>query len=173
MNSIAKIPLLLIAVFIANTALCQDFEVPVNYKLDKSEDYAPYEKRIIACIDWLEKTPINEEKEKREAAKKFLMKWIEGSPNVTIELQGFITTFADKNPELLLAFMGGWTKFVLENPEYLKDKVRGNVAGLRSLLKVYSMGNGMKKDKDIDKLVKLSEDGDLKNWVESQLRKSK
>lgn len=69
--------------------------------------------------------------------------------------------------------MGGWTKFVLENPKYQKDLVKGNLAGLKSVINVYenNKDNAMKKDKSVEKLVKLNKKGELENWVKEQLKK--
>ena len=77
-------------------------------------------------------------------------------------------TFGKKNPELLLVFMGDWAKYILQNG-YSKDKVQGNLAGIRSAIKVYKAGSGLKKDKEMEKLIKLDESGSLEGWVTQQL----
>ena len=151
-------------------AMAQNFEVPKNYELKKAEDYAKYEKEIIDCVNWLENTPIDEERAKREEANVFLMVWMTGSPNVSIEINASILGSIDKNKELLLIFMGGWTKYAIENPIDQKDLIKCNMAGLKSVIKVYKMGNGVKKDKNIEKLAKLDESGGLEKWVKDQLK---
>ena len=153
------------------SATAQTWEVPKNYVLDKKEDYAKYEKDVINGSNWLETSPYNKEAAKRKEAGAFLLKWIMGSPNVTIELNANTLTFNDKNPDFLTLFMGGWTRFVLENPASADDKVKGTLAGIKSVLKVYKAGNGVKKDKNVDKLVKLEADGKLEKWIEDQLKK--
>jgi len=64
--------------------------------------------------------------------------------------------------------MGGWTRYVLQNG-YSKDRVLGTVAGLRSAIKAYKMGNGFKKDKEMERLIKLDEGNGLEGWVREQL----
>jgi hypothetical protein len=57
-------------ILIIFSATAQEFEVPKDYSLKKKEDYTKYEKDIIACINWLEETPLNQQEQKRKAANK-------------------------------------------------------------------------------------------------------
>ena len=66
--------------------------------------------------------------------------------------------------------MGGWTKYCLEN-NYSKDNLKGNLAGIRSAIKVYKLGVGLKKDKEMQKLIDLEDKGELEKWVNDQLAK--
>ncbi len=149
----------------------QDFSVPTNYKLQKTEDFKKYEKDIIACVNWLETSPLNKEPEKRKEANAFLLAWITGSPNVSVGINANIVNFNEKNAAMLLIFMGGWTKSVLESKTQQNDQVNGNVAGLKSVIKVYKMGNGIVKDKKVERLMGIEEKGGLTKYVEEQLKK--
>ena len=66
--------------------------------------------------------------------------------------------------------MGGWTRYSLQN-KYSRDAVQCNLAGLKSVITVYQKGDGIKKDKDVDKLVDLNSKNELEAWVSSQLQK--
>ena len=112
----------LVIVNISFTVSSQDFEVPKNYKLEKVEDYAIYEQDIINSVNWLLTTPIDEQVSKRKEVNQFLLKWLTGSPNVSIEIQGEIVTFMGTSPELLMVFMGAWAKYSLETKDF-DDKV--------------------------------------------------
>jgi hypothetical protein len=151
-------------------SFAQTFQVPQNVTLKTNEDYAKYEKDIISFVNWLEETPVNEQQDKRKAGSAFFITWITGAPNVTIELNADIANFAE-NPDLLVAFMGGWTRFVLENPKEGTDVLKGNMAGLKTAIKIYKKGNGIKKSKNIDKLIKMDDAGELEKWVASNIKK--
>lgn len=153
-----------------SVALAQDSPVPPDYKLVKNEDYKKYEKDILKTIDYLENTPINTQRDNRLKAKDFLLEWTTGSPDVTIVMSSNILVFTDRNPELLVAFMGGYTRYAIQHPED-KEAVKGNVAGLKSVIKVYKMGNGVKDDDKVNKLVKTDAKGELEKWVKEQLAK--
>lgn len=100
--------LLVLLAFIATTQIVigQELKIPENYTLEKKEDYAQHEKDIINCINWLVNTPINNQVNKRKEASTFLMNWLAGSPNVTIEISSLIINFTEKNPDLLINIYG-------------------------------------------------------------------
>ncbi len=102
--------IILFCTIIGVTIQAQEFEVPKNYTLVKAEDYAPYEKDVIACVNWLQKTPANEQNSLRADVNIFLMKWLSGSPNIHIEIKPEVVTFMGANPDLLMLFMGGCQK---------------------------------------------------------------
>lgn len=164
-------PLLLLAFSIFSFNLfAQDAELLESLPGDTKEAFIKSEPRVLATINWLENTPLNQQEDKRKMQNALLTAWIINSPTVTIEVNSNILTFTKKNSELLIIFMGGWTKYVLEN-SYSKDNYAGNLAGVKSAIKVYKMGNGIKKDKAMDKLITLEENGELGQWVKDQMEK--
>ncbi|WP_299124096.1 hypothetical protein [uncultured Winogradskyella sp.] len=161
---------ILIILFI-QTSLSQEFKIPNNVKLESAEDYKKYETDILNCINWLENTPVNQNSDKRTLANAFLMQWATGTPTVTIEMQAFQLDLTKKNPELLMIFLGGWIKYVIQNPSEKDNIESGNIAGINSIIKVYSAnkGDGLKKDKRIEKLIKM-DTSELQKWVADKLK---
>ena len=78
--------LLLISFLLLKNVNAQDFIVPENYQLTSKEDYTKYEKDVINATNWLLATPLNEQTEKRKEVSAFVVKWINGSPTVNVEL---------------------------------------------------------------------------------------
>lgn len=134
----------------------------------KAEEYKATEPNAIATINWLESTPVNEQAEKRKEQSAYFIAWVSGSPTVTISLNAYILDYTKKNNDLLVVFMGGWTKYVLEN-EYSKDEFQGNLAGIRSMIKLYKTGS-LKKDKKMQELVDLDAEGKLEDWLKQNLK---
>lgn len=130
------------------------------------QEFIESEQKVLATIDWLENTPINEQEAKHKEQYALFVAWITNSPTVSIEINAYVLTFTKKNSELLIFFMAGWTKYSLKN-NYSKDAIQGNLAGIRSAIKVYNSG-GLKKDKNLQKLIDLDKKGELENWVSSQ-----
>ncbi|MCX6238148.1 MAG: hypothetical protein NTY07_11440 [Bacteroidia bacterium] len=148
----------------------QEFEVPKNYVLKVVQDYAKYEKDIIACVNWLENTPLNIYEQKRIEANTFFMKWLTGSPTVTINLNAdIVTKCTDKNPQLMMLFMAGWTRFSLEN-SYSKDQQKGYYEGFKTIINVYKKGISIKKDKDLEDIIELFNKGELENWIKNNVK---
>lgn len=95
-----------------------------------------------------------------------------GAPDFSIVVLPFQMDLTESNPDLLMSFLGGWTRFAIENPSHKDNELMANKAGIQSLLKVYAMnkGNGIKKDRKVEKLLKM-EDAGLEKWIASNLGK--
>ncbi len=171
MKSIKTILALVALLIVSSGIYAQDFEVPKNVKMKKAKDYEKYEQDVIKAVNWLEATPLNKYKNKRKDVNQFLMQWLAGAPNVSIEISAFQLDYTDKNPELLMIFMGAWAKDALENPDADDKTLAGNLAGFKSMLKFYkaNIDKGLKKNRKIEKLLKL-DDSELEAWVKEQVK---
>lgn len=162
--------IMLLFVICVNQVKSQDFEVPKDYVLVAKGDYAKYEKDIIACANWMESSPLDKDEAKRKDANTFFMKWLTGSPTVTINLNAdLIVKYTEKNPDLLIIFMAGWTRYSLQN-NYSKDQQKGYFEGYKSIFNVYKKGLGIKKDKNLEKLIKIYDNGELENWIKENVK---
>ncbi|GAT61871.1 hypothetical protein [Paludibacter jiangxiensis] len=166
-----KILLLILFCLSINQIKSQTFEIPKNVVLSAKEDYAKYEKEIIACVNWLENSPLDKDVSKRKEANVFFMKWLTGSPTVSINLNAdYIIKYTEKNPDLLLIFMAGWTRYSLEN-NYSNDQMKGYYEGFKSMISVYKRGIGIQKEKNMEKLIKIYDEGQLEDWITKNLKK--
>lgn len=164
-----KSPMLLMACLcLAVSATAQTDSLLQNPLPTTKEEFTASEPKVIHTVNYLETTPIDKQGDEWRAQAAILTAWLTNAPQVTIDLNAKTTPFIKKNPELLMIFMAGWTRYVLQNG-YSKDPIQGNVAGIKSAIKVYKAGNGLKKDKEMDKLIKLEESGGLEAWVVTQL----
>lgn len=135
------------------------------------EEFTASEPLVINTINWLEDTPLDQEPDKRQEQSSLLIGWISGSPQVTVKLEEKMMPFMKKgNEQLMLIFMGGWTKYCLQN-NYSRDDVQCNLAALHSTIKVYKKGLGLKKNKEMEKLIALDVKGQLEQWVKDNLKK--
>lgn len=156
---------LILMLFISSGVFAQEslsFEIP-EFKCDK--DYAAFHDEALSYIEWLENNPIDHEK--RNAANKILLVWLEGTPTVTVCIQFYLTDYIEKNSEFLMLFMAGWAEYVIQNPEQGENVLQGNLAGINNVLDFYKKGKsfGVKKDKNIEKLLKKRKDGKLKKFI--------
>lgn len=154
----------LILSFVTLGLFSQEFEVPKNYKLKKAADFDKYEKDFIKTVDWLMETPINKFGTKRKQAGAFVLAWVSGSPKVSIEIRQEIVTFMD-SPDLLIIFMGAWAKNSLETGVF-DDKYQGSLAGINAVIDFYTKNlEFMKKDKNIEKYIKMKNKGTLEAYI--------
>ncbi|TAL81807.1 MAG: hypothetical protein EPN88_00260 [Bacteroidetes bacterium] len=147
----------------------QDFDVPKDFTANKPEDYAKYEKDIMLCINWIMATPVNDQTAKRKESYAFFMKWLTGTPNVSVDVKSEIVTFMEPNGDLLLIFMAGWTKYALETKDY-KNKLNGNLKGIESVIDFYQKNkDNLKKDKNVEKYMKMKEKGTLEDYLKKNI----
>jgi hypothetical protein len=164
--------LLVICLFALSSKVnAQTFPVPENYTLKVKEDYAKYEQDIVNTVDWLQQAPWGEQDDKIKQANTFLIAWITGSPNVTIEVGSPLMKLVDKNKDLLVTFMGGYTKYCLQHKDD-KNKANANAAALRALINKYQMEKNHVKDKAVEKLIQLDKDGKLDAWAATEYIKA-
>lgn len=166
MKKIISISCTLLLLTISSAIFTQNLltELPTT-----KEEFVESEEQVLATINWLETTPFDEQEDKREKQKALLLAWLTNSPTVTLELNADVLTFTKKNPDLIIIFMGGWTKYSLEN-NYSSDNIQGSLAGLKSVIKVYK-NLSLKKDKEVENLIELDNNGELENWVKEIMGK--
>lgn len=161
-----KINTLVLLFFIGKALLAQEVDIPNGLKLQNTEDYEKTEQLVVDCTDWLLKTPISENPEKRKEINAFLMKWMSGSPTVSIELVPGIVPLGCE--ECLMSFMSGWAKYSLEN-DYSKNKVDGALAGAENAIEFYRKNKSeLGQSPDMEKLQKKKNKGKLKKYIESK-----
>jgi len=167
--------LLLNLLLIAGSILCtQRLSAQTDKLLEtlpkSKEEYTASEPNVINTVNWLEDTPLDQDADKRQAQTTLLVGWLTNAPQVSVTIDAKMMPFVTKGTEVLMVmFMGGWTKYCLQN-NYSKDRVQCNLAGIRSAIKVYKKG-GLKKNKDMQKLITLDDKGELEQWVKDTLKK--
>lgn len=158
--------MLICILFVSTSLAAQNVEIPGNLKLETAEDYKQTEQLVLNATEWLLNTPVSEEPYKRQAINAFLMKWMIGSPTVSIELVPGIVPL--ECADCLMVFMSGWTKYSLEN-DYSKDKVEGALAGAENTIKFYTKNKSeLGENSDMEKLIKHQKKGKLKNYMQSK-----
>lgn len=142
----------------------QNYEVPKNYSLVNKEDYAPFEQDILKTISWLAQTPWTIDVDKRHEANAFLLKWLMGSPDVSVEVSSVEMLLTKKNPELLMTYMGTYAKYVIEH-KGTPDMKTARITAIRAIIDKYNAEPTRVKDKAIEKLIKIDEQGKLDEWL--------
>ena len=147
----------------------QDFIVPA-YSLENKGDYAKYEQDIVKAANWLESTQIGKEDSKRVEVNAFMMKWMTGTPPVTMNLQSYVAKLTENNPQLLMMFMAGYTRWCLEN-NYSRDEIKANTAGVKSMINLLNLGGEVRKNKTLQRAIEADKAGKLEEWVSKNYSK--
>ena len=158
----------LIAFFTSTLKAQSDFTVPYNYKLKEKGDYDKYKNDVVKATEWLIKTPSNEEPNKRVNVNKFIMKWVDGSPTVTIEINKLVLFYT--SPDYFPILVGAWSSEYIKNENY-DDKIAGALAGIEAVIEYYeNNADRLKKSKLIKKYIKLKKKGKLKSYLEKKMK---
>jgi hypothetical protein len=70
---------------------------------------------------------------------------------------------------MLVIYMASSAKYVLEN-NYSTDMRAKHKAALQDMITVYKSGNGIQKDKKMDKLIKSFEESKIDEWLNENLK---
>lgn len=151
------------------SGFAQQFEMPDDFTLEVNEDYTKYEQKIIEASKWLQAVPLNEQKETRQRISYLVMKWVNGSPTVNVEITPVIIDFEEKNKGMLVLYMAACSQYVLEN-NYSKDLRAKHKAAFKVMMTVYQSGKGIKKDKKMEKLIKADAEGKLDEWLDENMK---
>lgn len=153
----------------AQTNTTPKYNVPEKYSFLLPEDYNTYQPQIKETIDWYLWRSMGADNDKRENAVAFFMKWLVGSPTVTVDIDTKIVNFAETNPQLLIPFCMGWTKYSIENDS--PDRIKACAAGIKASVAYYNKNRAfMKKDANIEKYEKMKNNNDkLENYISKTL----
>jgi len=145
------------------------FEVPKNVELKTNADYKKYETAMIDAAKWLEETDLNSETEKRKNVNAFVLQWISGSPTITVSLNEQLSQIYGKNAHLLGIYLASYTRNFLESPE-TATKFSATKAGLIAMMNVYKKGIGIKKSKEMEKLIGLTDENKLDEFIQEKFK---
>ena len=151
------------------TARAQKFDVPMHYELQTDADFDMYEQQVINTADWLQQTGWKDKREKRQAARLFILAWVQGSHSVSVSINKAVNSLSDLNPELLFTYTSQYAKFALQHKTDF-DKNTANLVALRAMLSKYSIEESHKKDEDVEKLIEINKEGNLASWIATDFK---
>lgn len=139
------------------------FDLPQNIELKTESDYVKYENDIVSAVKWLEETDLDKETDKRKQIDAFVIKWVSGTPTITVEMNSSIMKLYGKNNELLVLYMGSYSAYFLENKN--TDKTAAIKAGIVSMINVYKKDISIKKNKEMDKAIEAFDQNKLDEYI--------
>lgn len=122
----------------------QDLPNLKHVKLNKKAHFKNTEPLTMKVIDYLFQTPIDKKNQSRVEAGRFLIDWMNGTPDYTFYLEEKETDFFNTDSDLTLMYMASMTKFMLEHKE-TKDQ-KSIVLGSMKILLPYLNQQDNKKN---------------------------
>jgi hypothetical protein len=91
-----------------------------SIQLETAADYAKAEKSALEAANYILTLPVNKDNNSGQDAARFLVDWMQGTPDYMFPLNEPIGRISqNNNPQLLIVYMACMTRYVLEND---KDK---------------------------------------------------
>ena len=165
-----KIALVLVAMVMAQCAMAQElqFQLPIMPEKMWPSDYANYEADVLNCCNYLLSVDPSFNQPKHEECTSFLVRWLSGSPNVSVALDSRLVDA--KKGDLLVAFMAAWTRHALTNKED-GNLINAQVATEEMLAFYSNYKESIGKSKLTEKLLKEQAKGKLASIVTKTLVK--
>ncbi len=139
-------------------------KIPENYFWNTAEDYKKDSELVKKVLVWLCKTPLGIDVQQRSVANAFVMEWLAGSPQVTVEIATEKLTFYDKYPDLLFSFIHGVTLLKMEKPNLL-DEVALYGQGYETVASLASQSEELSKEAEMKPLLKAYKKNRIKAYT--------
>ena len=134
-----------------------------SIKMEKDADYKPAEKYALEASNYVLSSPLDSKNSRTATATKFLLKWMEGTPDYTYNIDSpIISKLNTENDGLLGVYLASMTKFSLENPAKAQDPQLVMISGIKTLL-AYSEKpeNKVTMSESLKKLIEINKKGEL------------
>lgn len=148
-------------IFIALLALTstmsfgQNFSELANTELKSKESLKSAESQVLTCANYLFNTPADQSQLNRLNAIKFIMKWMEGTPDYTFDIGENAMKLTDGNSDLLGLYLAAMSKVVLENSTQKLNSDEIYTQSEKIMVKYCAIAdNNVKTSKKIKQLIK-------------------
>jgi len=139
--------------------------IPENYHWESLRDYKKDEDLIVRTLQWLCKTPINNEIEYRSSASLFVMEWIAGSPRIKIEIASNVLPFYETYPDLLFPYIQGLALKKLSKPA-CSNELEAMIGGFNVLGFMIDTDPSLRKEKVLRPILKAYRKNKMLSFVE-------
>jgi hypothetical protein len=89
-------------------------------KLEKASDYKPANPAALAAANYILSVPVSKD-ESYTKSLRFLLKWMQGTPEYGFEIGNDVGKLVKGNNDLLGVYMAAMSKYCIEHPESAKD----------------------------------------------------
>lgn len=143
----------------------QDYFYLEDVKLSDKSDYQEHKDDLVKAVDYLMTSLIDDQNMDRKACIRFVIRYSQGTPDVTVTLSSYIGDLYKKNEDFLPMYLGLWVKSALESADKPDEHHEKYI--LSALAKYCIEGNNVSMTKTLKKLVKAEKDGKIDDFLKS------
>lgn len=148
---------------------CESPVMPEGQAFEVASDYRSSDAKASDALIWLSSHPIDECTNIRERLNAFVLVWLSGHPDITINLNPVVLPFLDEYPELLFPMLHGMAAFQLGKPLSTVNSAAVHAAGLKVIVDVAGRSDTYRRHNDIRALRKMRRRGKLEAHCRSLL----
>jgi hypothetical protein len=144
----------------------QDYSMLKDIKLKEKEDFVKAEDKILECTKYILTTPIDNENTNRNNALQFMLRWMDGTPDYTFNLDETVGKLAQSSDALLGVYMACMCRYVLENKDKAKDDKDVKYNSVLLLID-YAKDSNNKVDisGEMENLIRANDEHRLKEYI--------
>jgi hypothetical protein len=148
-------------------AQSKSFEAPANFPPSDKKEFIKFKDDFLKAADWLENTPFDEQKETRRSNGRFAFLFLQGSPDVDAVMDNTVVKISKENFEFMTIYLVSYARLAFESEKGKQDHTKCAITALKSVIKFYkaNLDKGLKKDKNIVKLMEADEKNQLEKWI--------
>lgn len=167
--------LCLLAVIVSHSPCAQGIlcpEIPAKYGWEKAEDYFHDREHVKMVLKWLCKTPYGENIQQRSVANAYVMEWLAGTPEITINVSTSVILGLEENPDILFSLIHGMALHLMEHPNET-DPVKLHTKGLETVAILCNQSKELSGDSRIKPLLKAYRRGRIREYTAEKLSGTK
>jgi hypothetical protein len=145
--------IVVIILFFTINVQAQTFDYLANIKFNSPEDYVLAENTVKKCSDFILTTPADPYNIDRADAMRFILRWMDGTPDYSFDLDEHAMGLTQNDAELMTVYFSSLVKAALENKDKNNDE-RTAIAVDHFLDYCANSDNKVRKNKEIKKLLK-------------------
>ena len=158
-----KLLLTIIATFLFATSFAQS--VYSDIKLEAKEDYRLAEVSVLKASNSLFTTKYDKDDLERLYAIEFILKWMNGTPDFSFELDEKFTKPFLHETDLLGLYMSGLVKFVLEHKSQAKDANTISLNAVKMIIDYSNKpANNLRQTGELKKMATALKKGELEKY---------
>lgn len=151
---------------IVNHSWSQDLLGFESISRNDRSDFRNAEPKALEAANFLLNTPLVESKADREKAMKYMIMWMEGTPDYTFYIDNNIGSFTRSSNTLLVVYMACQTKNSLENPFLGNNRDELKYKSVEMYMDYcLNPSNNVKIFRQLERLVKARDKGKLKEYI--------
>lgn len=110
-----KIICIILILFSCTMSFAQNFSELANAEFKSTESFKTAESQVLICANYLFSTPADQAELNRLNAIKYIMKWMEGTPDYTFDIGEKAMKLTTGDTDLLGLYVAAMSKAVIEN----------------------------------------------------------